>query len=420
MIDACRNDSRTQARHPDPVNTFQRPFAPALAWLVAGVTVAMLVVGALMTASRPTDLVHPLEQGRFTEVSPIISVLLGAMIIQRKGNHPIGWLFCCSGLLWGVYHLAAAGSTYVASDQPIAAGSVWLWGTTWPPVVAFGLAPGLVLFVFPSGRLPTPRWRRFVRFAAAGIVAGAVAYSFAPGPLEEFPSLDNPWGVQGVVGSILTALRELAWPLLLVSMFGGVISLRQRMRAGSFEERQQIKWLFLAGAVLVVFVSLWGYEETVGDPNIAPTLTGLVLPLVAVAVAIAILKHRLYDIDVLINRTLVYVVLSAILAAVYLGAVFLLQRVLAPITVDSNIAIAASTLAVAGLFRPLRTQVQQFIDQRFYRQKYDAAETVGQFSQRLRNELDLDALEGELLGVVAATLHPSQAGLWLKTSEAQQ
>lgn len=388
----------------------------AVAWTIALAAMTMIAASVVVAASAPAAF-SPIEQGTFTQLSPVISVILGAVIIQRRGTHAVGWLFCGSGLMWAVYHLGVAGARHVAGGEALPAAPLWVWASTWPSFAAFGLAPVLVLFVFPTGRLAGAKWRHFLRFAVGAIIVGSVAYGWAPGPTEDLPSVDNPWGIGGTVGDVLNVLRELAWPMLLISVFGGVLSLRARMRAGGFEERQQIKWLFLAGGTLVVFIGLWGFEETFGVARVAPALAGFVLPLVAVAVAVAILKHRLYDIDVLINRTLVYVSLSAVLAAVYLGAVFLLQRALSPVTADSNIAIAASTLAVAALFRPARASLQHFIDRRFYRSKYNATATLSRFATGLRNEVDMDALTSEMLALVGETLQPSSARLWLKGTD---
>ena len=392
-----------------------RSWGRVWAWLVAAVSVAMVVASVFLNLAAPVATSNPIEQGTFTEIGPIISALLGAIIIDRKGNHLVGWLFCASGAFWALYHVSLAAAVWVVGGRAVPAGDLLIWVSQWSAFVGFGLAPVLVVFVFPTGALTTPRWRGFFRFAIGVIVVGAVAYGFGPGPVEDLPIIDNPYGAGGVLGSILAVLRGAAWPLLLLSITAGVVSLRQRMKAARFEERQQIKWLLLAGAALVVFVSFWGISEILGEPALAATGAGFVLPLITVAVAVAILRHRLYDIDVLINRTLVYVSLSALLAALYLGVVFLLQRALAPFTADSNVAVAMSTLAVAAMFRPLRSRVQRFIDRRFYRQKYNAAATLGQFSGALRHETDLDALSDQVLAVVSETLQPRHAGLWLKT-----
>lgn len=204
---------------------------------------------------------------------------------------------------------------------------------------------------------------------------------------------------------------------MLIATAAGVVSLRQRTRHAPHEERQQVKWLLLAALVLFAFGTFWGITELAGYPELATTAAWVFVPLVPLALGVAILRHRLYDIDVLLNRTLVYVTLSAILAVVYVATVVLFQWLLSAVTAESNAAIAASTLAVAALFRPLRSRIQRFIDRRFYRQKYDAAATVGRFSARLRDEVELDALGRELLAAVGETMHPATAHVWLRTPD---
>ena len=345
-------------------------------------------------------------------LNALISALVGAVVIDRRGNHPVGWLFCLSGLFWTLAHIAGAAAGIVVSGGSLVAQNALISSTGWASFLAFAMAPALIMFVFPTGRLASPRWRWPFGFACAVTVVGVVGYALAPGPMEEVP-LNNPFGATGTAGAVAAVMREAAWPLLLLSILAGVVSLRRRMKAANAEERQQIKWLVLAGFVLFGFVSFWGAMDTLGRPEVAAAISGLFLPLLPIALGIAILKHRLYDIDVLINRTLVYLSLSAVLAAFYLAIVFLLQRVLSPITADSNIAVAASTLAAAALFRPLRARIQAFINRRFYRQKYDAISTIGKYSSRVRSEIEFDALTGELLALVGDTLQPATAAVWL-------
>ena len=389
----------------------------ALAWLSVVVTIAMLVGSLLLADQAAAGDAWLLNGNELALLHPLISGLVGALVIDRRGSYVVGWLFCLSALGWGLGYLGGAAGVYRLAGGTLAGQDLLIWCIVWAPFLAFALAPVWVVYVFPTGRLTTPRWRWFMAFTVAVTFLGTVGYMVVPGPIEDLPALDNPFGVGGVGGTLAGAARDLYWPLLLIGIAAGVVSLRQRMRAAPFEQRQQIKWLLLAGAVLVGFVSFWGVVDTLGHPDAAAVLSGLFLPTFPIALGIAILRHRLYDIDVLLNRTLVYLSLSAVLGAVYLGAVFLLQRVLSPVTEDSNIAIAASTLAVAALFRPLRASIQRFIDRRFYREKYSAIATLERFSTRLRNELDIDALEGELLVVIDQTLHPATAMVWLRSAE---
>jgi hypothetical protein len=267
-----------------------------------------------------------------------------------------------------------------------------------------------LLLLFPDGRLLSRRWRPIAWCAAAGIAGVFVGNSLHSGNLEDFPKVANPYGVDSPAIEALTGIGYLA---LLVGLVGSITSLIVRFRRAGREQREQIKWLMWAGALAVaIFVvgiagyDLWG----AGVANTAILLGVLGLP---VATGMAILRHRLYDIDVVINRTLVYGALTATLALAYLGSVLLLQLLLRPLTHQSNLAIAASTLAVAGLFRPARTRIQAIVDRRFYRRKYDAAVTLEAFSARLRDEIDLSSLSSELQAVVTETMQPAHVSLWL-------
>jgi hypothetical protein len=280
----------------------------------------------------------------------------------------------------------------------------WLW-----PLNYFLLA--LILLLFPDGRLPSPRWRAAARFILVAWGASIVLNALGPG---------NP---------LSGALRPPAGQLLALvvngaALAGLVISAAApflRFRRASYQQRQQLKWVafIVAMSVLSVLVSL-GLAQPFPDVLVI-VLLGLlgILGVVAgfpVAVAVAILRHRLYDIDRVINRTLVYGLLTVILGTVYVVGVFGFGQLLNPVTGESALAVAASTLAVAALFQPARRRIQAVVDRRFNRRRYDAARTVEGFSGRLRDELDLDTLSVELLAVVEQTMQPTAVSLWLRPS----
>jgi hypothetical protein len=271
--------------------------------------------------------------------------------------------------------------------------------------------------LFPNGRLPSRRWRPvawLAGFALGGILFGA----FAPGSLLT-SEVENPFGAAGTTGDIVAAVYGLGWTLSLIANLAAAISVVVRFRHARGEERLQIKWVaFAAGLNAFTFVATYTVlQEVWKDADPVVPILGLVA--IPIAAAFAIFKRRLYDIDVVINRTLVYGALTAILAGIYLGSVLLLQLALRPLTEESNLAIAVSTLAVAALFRPARARIQAAVDRRFYRRKYDAARTLERFGTRLRDEVDLDALGSELRRVVTDTMQPASVSLWLRMPESR-
>jgi hypothetical protein len=274
---------------------------------------------------------------------------------------------------------------------------------------------GLLLALFPDGRVLGPRWRIVPWALVVGFISFAAGYAVDAGPVNApFRSVSNPFAIAGL-GGLNSILIPMGFLLSWLAIPAAAVSLVLRFRRASGIERQQIKWLATAGAVLTVSLTavLQLDSSKTGEAIAAPILvTALVA--VPLAAGVAVLRYRLYEIDVVINRTLVYGSLTALLAGAYVGLVLLFQLALHPLTGGSGLAIALSTLAVAALFRPARAKIQALVDRRFYRRKYDAVRTLEAFAARLREEVDLDALRAELTGVVAETMQPAHVSVWLR------
>lgn len=344
---------------------------------------------------------------------------VGALVAYRRPGNPVGWLLCATGFFEA---LTAFGGEYgayalIAGSLPGGVFGIWLGSWTW-------LAAGSVLLfaflLFPDGRLPSPRWRAVAGLYVLVGCLDVVPFALAPGVLPEtgtpgVPPVVNPFGVEAVAG-LSGPARVVSIPLAVFTGLTPFVALFIRYRRAEEEGgRQQIKWVAYAVALLtgaIAAVSIW--------PSLEGSAVGLVLFLIGflsipTAIGIAILRHRLFDIDLVINRTLVYAVLTAALALVYFGGVASLQLILRPLVGgESQLAVVVSTLAIAALFGPLRRRIQGFIDRRFYRKKYDAKLTLEAFSVKLRDETDLDRLGGGLVSVVGETVQPQHASLWLR------
>ncbi|WP_410792817.1 hypothetical protein [Kribbella sp. C-35] len=382
-----------------------------LAWVLSGVAVALTAIATGLAATAGTV---DLGWGGLGIVMVLVFCTVGLMITTRHPRNPIGWIFCASAVVNGLGSLAAgyadyrqAGSGSAGSLAEAAAGYATV---SWIPVVLVPVA--FVPLLFPDGRLPSRRWRPVAWCAALGIAAAFLTSATLPGPLEDYPGLPNPYAIDSVVRTVGEGLSAL---VVLCVLVASPLALILRFRGAGYKQRQQIKWLVWAGALAAAMITIGtaGYDLlTPAVANVAILLSVLGLP---VATGIGILRHRLYDIDVVINRTIVYGALTVTLAAGYLGSVLVFQLVLRPVTHGSGPAVAVSTLAVAGLFRPVRSRIQAVVDRRFFRRRYDAARTLEAFGVRLRDQLDLDALGNDLVAVVRDTMQPTQVTLWLRS-----
>jgi hypothetical protein len=282
-----------------------------------------------------------------------------------------------------------------------------------------------LVLLFPDGRLPSRRWRPFAWSVVTVVFLGAIALAFSPEPVDGLGPIENPLGIELLGFAREVDVADVVDALLFVPLASAAAgSLLVRLRRSRGVERQQVKWFAYAEVILVIgTITAFIISDARSVPRWVPSV-GFLLTMVGIAgwpigVAIAILKHRLYDIDLLINRTLVYGSLTVTLVALYFGGIVVLQRVFVILTgQQSTLAVVASTLAIAGLFVPLRRRVQGFVDRRFYRRKYDARKTLEAFSAKLRNDTDLATLSDDLVGVVRETMQPAHISLWLRPERA--
>ena len=396
--------------------------AAGLAWSAFGLTCVIAVVATVFglvddgTRLPPPDSGELSWSGSLSFAAMIVAfAALGALVASRRPANPIGWILCVSPLCLAFTELARNWyvHTLIAEPGSLPLASAFVWAANWAWIPGFMPLLTLLLLLFPDGRPPSRRFRMVGWLAGAAMGLLIVGYAFAPGPLEDYPRVNNPIGLGGSAGDVLESFQGVGFPLFALAAIGSLASLVVRFRRSHGVERQQLKWM-AAAATLVVAAWLVNafFDQVVGeDISVILPLALLALP---AAAAIAILRYRLYDLGLVVNRTLVYGALSATLAGAYIGIVLLLQLALEPLTSDSGLAIAGSTLAVAALFRPLRGRFQELVDRRFYRRRYDAARTVEGFSARLRDEVELDALSVELREVVRETVQPAHVSLWLR------
>ncbi len=345
---------------------------------------------------------------------------VGGVIISRRPNNIIGWLLSAAGFLLGLNHFSCEYAIYTSLAQPgsLPADEAAAWLAYWLFVPPSALLVFMFL-LFPTGRLASSRWRWFAGFSVIAASIGGVSMAFSS-KVTYLGPVPNPLGIEN-----LRSVDPIVEPFLFTLLLLAASSMFVRLRRTTGVERQQIKWFAYAAAV-AVSGQIVGHSLFVATDaswlrwaGVIPGMVGVLgMP---VAMGIAILRYRLYEIDLIINRTLVYGALTAILVMVYLGSVVLLRGLIFGFTGrSSQLAIVASTLAVAALFNPLRRRIQSFIDKRFYRSKYDAAKTLEAFSAKLRDETDLDALSDDLVSVVRETMQPVHVSLWLRPDPGRQ
>jgi hypothetical protein len=396
------------------------------------------LTGEVIPAGTPGERLGP----TFAVLTGMLSLAfptVGAFIASRLPTNPIGWIFCGMGVLYGASRFTGAYADYALVENFAFPGGeyvAWLSTCVWFAGPTLGV---FLILLFPDGQLMSRRWKMVAWGAVFGAALAVLGTAFMPESLiATHPYVENPFGVVGVIGGFTTyglfgASRFIGMTLLLTSSLAALLSLILRLHHTRGIERQQIKWFLFAAVPLTVFLGLIELDVLIGNftnafllrtvwlfPSWQVTSTVqfvAVFSLLSTPVFtyIAILKYRLYDIDVVINCTLVYGALTATLVLVYVGSVAGLQRLLSPVVGEGNqLAVVASTLAIAALFNPLRRGVQAFVDRRFYRRKYDAAKTLEAFNARLRDETELDTLSGDVVGMVRETMQPVHVSLWLR------
>jgi hypothetical protein len=406
-----------------------------LAWSLAMLSVVMFVaagVFSVLTPSPGNPSIVAITSETVGFVLFLAFPILGALVASRRPRNPVGWILLVDGLLWMVISVTDAYYLYGVArpgsvPYPVAVGTIsnqWLWMPT------VGLLGIYLLLLFPDGTFLSRRWRLLAWVAGAAIFAFSVAEGLAPGPLENQGGVQNPFGLEGLpwlpVAGIVSAL------LLPFCILASAASLVLRYRRSGGDVRQQIKWVaFVASLVGLLYLCAMVVSQLVllswsgANPPSSPWWLDLLFSVavlgfagVPVAIGFAVLRYRLYDIDIIINRTLVYGSLTATLVALYFGSVVTMQTIFRALTGQDQqpqLAVVISTLAIAALFSPSRRRIQSFIDRRFYRSKYDARKTLEAFSARLRDETDLETLNRNLAEVVEETLQPAHVSLWLRS-----
>jgi hypothetical protein len=393
-----------------------------VAWIICALCLGLATIDLVLVAlnsSHPD--VHIPEPWIGHTVSALAFSLVGAVVGSRRPENPIGWLFCAIGVFAAIVLLSSEYAAYTLLAQPdsLPGGLVMVWIRAWVWVPYVGLFV-LLFLVFPEGWPQSRALRWFTSLVLFVIAYGTVLAAFSPGPIDAIGgAVENPLGMEALRG---VGTNSAVGPVETVLYVLGIVaaaSLFGRMRRARGVQRQQIKWFAYATVVLVggVVLDFTISEATgvwwLGEIGFVLRMVGLAgLPM---AIGIAVLSYRLYNIDHIINRTLVYGSLTAMLLALYFGGIVVLQRIFVSLTGEkSTLAVVASTLLIAALFTPLRRRIQGFIDRRFYRRKYDARKTLEAFSAQLRNETDLEALSDDLVGVVRETMQPAHVSLWLR------
>ena len=391
----------------------QPPARTVLAWALWLATIGCCAagLGVALLVARPLTAGLLAQGAAFALAFPLGYATVGLVLALRRPANPIGWLYAASGLTWSlIIPLGPWVDQLVREQRPlplVAQLNAMAQATIWAPAVALGITlPALLL---PDGRLRSRRWRLVAVTAVAGPVMFVGGALLIPGSTSETPvPFENPLGLPGTAGTAARVVASSGLALHAVSLLAALACVVLRFRAARGTERQQLRWV-AAGAAVAVFVLL----PKPGGANVAAAATPLALLCVPVSVAVAVLRYRLWELDRLVSRTVTYALVTGLLVLPYLVIVPAASRLAHG---SGTLGVAAATLAAAAGFQPVRRRVQGLVDRRFNRRRYDAARTVEAFAARLREQVDLDALEAQLLAVVDQTVAPTRASLWLRPS----
>jgi MFS family permease len=382
------------------------------AWSIWAVSVAATATALGYTAVRPLPAKLAIQAGSAADgVVAVVFIAafatVGALLAWRRPGNPIGWLLSATGLAYAVGVVALL-LLHFHQTLTLANWLGWIW------LLGIGLCV-LVVLLFPTGHLPSRRWRPVAWAAGAGLAGWVLGNAFAPTILQNSPPTPNPAGVTGPAGDVFKIMAVGGELLIPATGLAAIVSLAFRYRRSGTAERAQLKWLVYAGAVIVVALLATIPIERIMGPgdtanNLENAMSSGAVALVAVAIGIALLRYRLYDIDRVISRTVAYAIITGLLAGVYAGLVLLATQVF---RVHTPVAVAAATLAAAALFNPVRRRVQKAVDRRFNRARYDADKTVAAFAAHLKDAVDLDAVQADLAGVVHQALEPAHVSVWI-------
>ena len=392
-------------------------------WFVLAVWFAAAVSGLSLTIATWGVAAGPFADSALGNTRDIaigaVFAVVGLVLAAKRPGNLVGWLLVGVALSLSLNVLVTRYAVYGLlahpGSLPGAAVAGALGSSAWVILIS---SLALLLLMFPAGRLPSRRWRAVVWTLLFVDVSTWIGNTLVPGPLSRpLNAYDNPIGI-GALRSVSSALSFPGWLIILI-FAAGAVSLVQRFRRAQGDERQQYKWFTFAAALFPVVMLVTQLIDTyVGQTSTADTvassISGFVATVIPVATAVAVLRYRLYEIDRLVSRAVVYALLTVVLGGAYVGLVLASEAALSPVARGSSVAVALSTLVVAALFLPVRTRVQRLVDRRFYRSKINAEATLARFGARLRREADLDALLDEVHSVVTETLAPEHVSLWLR------